>query len=77
MPRLSDSQFIWSDIHSLIYIFCAPGFVPLCTLLLLLPCLAVVGYNFLHRPRFLDKDGAMWHGRLCGYAKTLGVSIGK
>jgi hypothetical protein len=37
----------------------------------------VVGYNFLHKPHFLDKDRAMQHGRLYGFAKIPEVSIGK
>jgi hypothetical protein len=37
----------------------------------------VVGYNFLHKPRVLDKIRAMQHGRPCGFAKILEVSISK
>jgi hypothetical protein len=39
--------------------------------------ITVVGYNFLHKPHFFNKAGAMQHGRPCGFAKTLAVSIGK
>jgi hypothetical protein len=60
-----------------VHVSCVSGFVPLHKLLLPLLCLAVVGYNFLHKPCFLDKVGAMQHERPCGFAKILAVSIGK